>query len=187
MVKMMKTYGRKSTEKSSILSEPLARENFLDEPLTANTLSSSTIPRRRKITDYFYKRLSVNDNDDMPRQTDGTSPRTDDTLHRTDDTSHRTGDTSHRTGDTSHRTGDTSHRTGDTLPRSSSSKKTKLQQTFLDLGQKGLFMATCEECGLCYDRSFEQDVKRHDVEHRRLYQCFEACRVRLRRIISKDL
>ena len=61
-------------------------------------------------------------------------------------------------------------------PRNAKTLK-PLEQTFLDLGQKGLFMTECPECGMCYDKSFEQDTRRHEIEHRRLFQCFDASKV----------
>lgn len=53
----------------------------------------------------------------------------------------------------------------------------KLRQTFLDFGQKNLFMTVCKECGLCYDPSFPQDVKIHKVEHDRYFSCFDSTKV----------
>jgi hypothetical protein len=52
-----------------------------------------------------------------------------------------------------------------------------LQQTFLDLGQRDLFITSCLDCGMRYDRSFASDVKRHDLEHGRMMSCFDAEKV----------
>ncbi|PJF19896.1 hypothetical protein PSACC_00288 [Paramicrosporidium saccamoebae] len=57
------------------------------------------------------------------------------------------------------------------------SKSSSLQQTFLDLGQQDLFITSCMDCGMKYDRSFASDVKRHDIEHGRLMSCFNAEKV----------
>lgn len=57
------------------------------------------------------------------------------------------------------------------------SKHSNLQQTFLDLGQRDLFITSCMDCGMKYDRSFASDVKRHEIEHGRLMSCFDAEKV----------
>ncbi len=53
-----------------------------------------------------------------------------------------------------------------------------LRQTYLDLGQRDLFMTVCGDCGTSYDRSFPQDVARHALEHARAVSIFKRSKVR---------
>lgn len=56
-------------------------------------------------------------------------------------------------------------------------EKQQERQTFLDLGQKNLFMKTCNECGFSYDSSFKTDVKHHKTFHDNYFSCFHAEKV----------
>lgn len=47
-------------------------------------------------------------------------------------------------------------------------------QLYLDFGQKNLMAINCIECGMTYDPSFPEDVRRHDREHERLRAIFQA-------------
>lgn len=56
--------------------------------------------------------------------------------------------------------------------------KIKLQQTFLDFGQKNLFARLCE-CGFLVDPSFPSDEARHRRFHNQHLDIFRADKVPL--------
>lgn len=47
-------------------------------------------------------------------------------------------------------------------------------QLYLDFGQKNLIATNCAECGMTFDPSFANDVRRHEKEHERLQTILQA-------------